>query len=365
MLREDRFNGAVVDLLRDNKLDAVFLAPSADLKYVTGLSLKPDSRLKGLVLSRQGGAFFLCPSLYRDDVQSVENTVPIEEWADGEGASSAFFRGLKKLGLTGPVTMAFSRGIEAGEMMDLVHGTEITPKNGAYLLSSLRSVKSKEEQSLMRKASRMNDRMMEALTGYLTPGLRERDVVRFIMNFHESHGGNPRIPCVACGENSASPHYDGRANSVLAEQDMIMIDSGGWYDGYSHDMTRMFFLGPPTDEQRRIYEIVLEAQNTAEKHAITGAIPADLDAIARGIIRREGYGEAFCHRLGHGIGLDGHEMPYIAPDNRVPLQEGNCFSIEPGIYLRGMFGVRIENLVMLTSSGQEVLNLFPKEITVI
>jgi Xaa-Pro dipeptidase len=364
MVNRGRFDG-LVELLNENNLDGVFIAPSSDLKYVTGLGLRQCSRLKGAVIAKDGRSFFLCPSLYLDDVASVREDIPVIEWKDEDGYQGAFREGLKLTGLDRRVRMAFTRGVEAGDMIDATSGLDIECVNGLFLLSPMRSVKSPEELALMRKASAMNDRMMEALAKYLRPGLTERDIRAFVMNFHESHGGRPRVPGVATGANSALPHYGGDNDRTLEERDIVMVDCGGWYDDYSHDMTRMFFIGEPTEEQRRVYDIVLRAQTAAEEAACVGAIPAELDKIARDIIGAEGYGEAFNHRLGHGIGMDGHEAPFISQANRKPLVEGNCFSIEPGIYLRGKFGVRIENLLMLTASGTEVINLYPKELMVL
>lgn len=364
MVNRGRFDGAVA-LLNENNLDGVFIAPSSDLKYVTGLGLKQCSRLKGALIAKNGKSFFLCPSLYLPDVASLEGDMPVVEWKDEDGYQGAFREGLRQTGLEGRMKIAFTRGVEAGDMIDVTEGLDIECANGLFFLSPMRSVKSVEELALMRKASAMNDRMMEALAEYLRPGLTERDIRAFVMNFHESHGGRPRVPGVATGVNSASPHYGGDNDRALEDRDIVMVDCGGWYDDYSHDMTRMFFIGEPTEEQRRVYDIVLRAQTAAEEAAKIGSIPAELDKIARDIIEAEGYGEAFNHRLGHGIGMDGHEAPFISQANRVPLVEGNCFSIEPGIYLSGKFGVRIENLLMLTASGTEVINLYPKELMVL
>lgn len=364
MVNRQRFNG-LVRILNDRNLDAVFLAPSSDLKYVTGLDLKSDSRLKGAVITREGSSFFLCPSLYMENIRAISGAMPVVEWTDEDGFKGAFRSGLDQAGLRGPMTMAFTRGIEAGDMIDVTDGLDVECVNGFFLLSPMRSVKSVDELAKMRHASHMNDRMMEALVGYLRPGLRERDIRRFVMDFHESQGGKPRVPGVATGVNSASPHYGGDNDRTVSDRDIVMVDCGGWYDEYSHDMTRTFFIGEPTEEQRRVYDIVLRAQDAAERVAVAGSIPAELDKIARDIIAAEGYGDAFNHRLGHGIGMDGHEAPFISQANSVPLVEGNCFSIEPGIYLSGKFGVRIENLLMLTDSGTEVINRFPKELIVV
>jgi Xaa-Pro dipeptidase len=364
MKLEERFNG-LIELLKQNNVDAVFLAPSSDLKYVTGLDMRSDSRLKGLVVTKRGASFFLCPSLHRDDVGILGERTRIVEWHDGDGFRDAFREGMREAGLTTGSIVAFSRGIEAGDMIDLLEGASLKCVNGFSLLSPMRSVKSKEEQVLMRNASLMNDRMMEALTNFLRPGLFESEIMKFIMNFHESCGGKPRVPAVCTGVNSAKPHYGRDNDRAIEERDIVMVDCGGWYDGYSHDMTRTFFIGEPSEEQRRVYEAVLDAQTAAVLEVRAGAIPAEIDRTARDIIGKAGYADAFNHRLGHGIGMDGHEAPYISSSNRVPLVEGNCFSIEPGIYLTGKFGVRIEDLMMLTESGPEILNHFPKEIIIL
>lgn len=364
MVNRQRFNG-LVRILNDRNLDAAFLAPSSDLKYVTGLDLKSDSRLKGAVITREGNSFFLCPSLYMENIRTIEGAIRIVEWTDEEGFKGAFRRGLDQAGLCGPMTMAFTRGIEAGDMIDAVDGLDVEGVNGFFLLSPMRSVKSADELAKMRHASHMNDKMMEALVGYLRPGLRERDIRRFVMDFHESQGGRPRVPGVSTGVNSASPHYGGDNDRVVSDRDIVMVDCGGWYDGYSHDMTRTFFVGEPTEEQRRVYGIVLEAQLAAEEQVTPGAIPAEIDETARAVIRSEGYGDYFPHRLGHWIGLDGQEGPCVGEENREPLVAGNCLTIEPGIYMQGHFGVRIEDVVMVTEDGREVVNRFSKELMIL
>ena len=362
MADQNRF-GQLVELLKLKGLDAVFLAPSSDLKYITGLDMKPDSRLKGAVVTREGKSFFLCPSLYRDEMEGLNREMPIQEWKDGEGFKTAFQSGLRRSGIDcSSPRIAFTRGIEAGDMLDAVDGLAATCVSGFELLSPLRSVKSTKEQDCMRYASLMNDKMMEAARSYIRPGVSETDIIAFVVNFHESHGGKPRVPGVSTGLNTAKPHYPRDNNRLVEANDIVRIDSGGWYEGYSHDMTRTFFVGTPTDEQRNVYEIVLEAQLAAEERVRIGAIPRDLDRTARDIIAKAGYAEAFNHRLGHGIGMDGHEAPYISEANDLPLVEGNCFSIEPGIYIKGRFGIRIEDLVMLTSGGREILNHFTKEL---
>ena len=356
---------AAVSLLKEKGLDAVFLAPSSDLLYVTGIALHPDGRPKGVLLTREGLRFLLCPSLYNEDAAPLKSGMPAEEWPLEAGPGQAFARLAEKAGLGRGAKVAFTRGIEAAAMLDMTEGLEIQPVGGSKLLHSLHSRKSEEEMNLVRQASHRCDEMMEALSKYIRPGVRERQIRDFIMNFHEDRGGRPRVPMVASGANSDRPHYFGGNDRPLDERDIVMIDSGGWYDGYSHDCTRTFFVGGATEEQRHVYGIVLKAQLAAVEKTVPGAIPAEIDAAARDTIAEAGYGDYFPHRLGHWIGLDGQEPQYISKENRDPLEEGHCFTIEPGIYLPGQFGVRIEDVVMMTGSGREVVNRFSKDLAIL
>jgi Xaa-Pro dipeptidase len=356
---------AAADLLAREGLDAIFLAPSSDLLYVSGVALHADGRPKGVLLTREGRKFLLCPALYNEDAAPLRGRMPVEEWPLEAGPAGAFARLVERAGLERGARVAFTKSLEASSMLDMTENLSIRPVGGAGLLHALRSRKSAEEMDLVRLASRRCDEMMEALSKYIRPGATERDIRNFIMNFHEDRGGRPRVPMVASGANSDKPHYFGGNNRPVGEQDIIMIDSGGWYDNYSHDCTRTFFVGGATEEQRHVYDIVLKAQLAAVEKTAPGAIPAEIDAAARDTIAGVGYGEYFPHRLGHWIGLDGQEPGYIAKENREPLKEGHCFTIEPGIYLPGKFGVRIEDVVMITAEGREVVNRFPKDLIIL
>lgn len=364
MKNQERYEG-LLRLLSEGDLDGIFLAPSSDLKYITGSSLRPDGRSKGVLVTREGRSLLLCPALYNEDAEELRSTLPTVVWQVEEGPKAGFERLLALSGMEPHPAIAFTKGLEAANMLELVDGLGVRCVSGASLISSLRAVKSEEELALVRRASFMCDQMMIALSRYIRPGLYEREIRDFIMNFHDFHGGKPRVPMVAAGANSDKPHYFGGNDRRVEKNDIVMVDSGGWYDDYSHDMTRTFFVGSATDEQRKVYDIVLRAQLAAEQLVEIGAIPSAIDAAARDLIGNAGYGEFFPHRLGHGIGLDGQEPFYISAANHEPLVAGNCFSIEPGIYLPDNFGVRIEDIVMVTGSGREIVNTFPKELTIL
>jgi len=356
--------GKLIGVLMEKNIDAIFLAPSSDLEYLTGMKLHPDSRFKGVMISREGKAFSLCPSLYKAEVLKSLPDVQLCEWEDGKGFKDAFIAGCSSLGILGG-KVAFNGGVRAADMLDATAGTKIQCLNGATLLSSLRRCKDAEELELMRRASKKNDAMMERLSRFIKSGRTEREIAKFVMGVHEEQGGLPRYPIVGSGPNGANPHYSGEENRVIQKQDVVVVDSGAWYESYNCDMTRTFIVGEPTDEVRKVYSIVLKAQCAGEAAVYLGAIPEEIDRAARSVIASEGYGEAFFHRLGHGTGRDPHEDPFIVQGNRVPLAVGNCFSIEPGIYLPNRFGVRIENLMMISDKGAEVLNLYPKNLIIV
>lgn len=364
-MRYDERRAGLVEILNRNGIDAIFLMPSSDLKYVTGADLRPDGRVRGVLLSRDGKAVLVSPVLYSEDSEGLRREMPTVEWNTTEGAKGPFLQALRMANVGDAPTVAFTKGLDGTTMLELFEGTGIRCVSGRSLLQPMRAVKSNEEMDLVRRASHMCDRMMTALAGYIRPGVSERDIRGFIMNFHEAQGGKPRVPMVASDVNSGMPHYYGENNRAIGERDIVMVDSGGWYEEYSHDCTRTFFVGEPTAEQRRVYGIVLEAQLAAEEQVAPGAIPAEIDETARRIIRDEGYGQYFPHRLGHWIGLDGQEGPCVGEENREPLVAGNCLTIEPGIYMRGNFGVRIEDVVMVTEDGREVVNRVSKELMVL
>lgn len=354
----------LIGILARQDLDAVFLAVSTDLEYLAGLRLHPDSRFKGLMVSREGKAFALCPSLYREEMEKQLPDVPLCVWQDGEGFKNAFWEGCKGLGLLAG-RVAFNGAVRAADMLDATEGSDIFCVNGAAVLAPLRRRKDPEEMELLRKASKNNDAMMQRLSRFIKPGKKEREIARFIMDVHEEQGGRPRFPIVGSGPNGAKPHYSGEENRTIGEQDVVVVDSGAWYESYNCDMTRTFIVGEPSEEVRKVYNIVLKAQNLGQLKAQRGAVPEDVDAAARSLIAAEGYEKAFFHRLGHGTGRDPHEEPFIVQGNTLPLETGDCFSIEPGIYLAGRFGVRIENLLLISDRGTEVLNSYPKELMVI
>lgn len=236
----------------------------------------------------------------------------------------------------------------------------------SFAVDDTRSHKDKEERNLMRDASRINDKAMGWLQGQIRVGVAEQEIAEGLLGTYRSLGAQNHSfsPIVSFGANSADPHHM-PDNTKLKPGDMVLFDVGCKKDMYCSDMTRTFFTAEPTDEQEKAYETVRRANEAAESLVAPGVTFAELDDCARSIISDAGYGQYFTHRLGHQIGLSDHEPGDVSSTHTDPVEPGQIFSIEPGIYIPGRFGVRIEDLVLVTDHGCEVLNSYPKDLTIV
>ena len=353
--------------LKSAGLDAIYMGPSTDVEYVADLRLFDDERVKGLMVSAKGECFAMVPLLYNEEMrEALGTTVKYKVWADHEGFVGAFKSGCEELGIVGG-KIAFNDGVRAVNLIDMKSAVNFEFVNGAETLSPLRSVKDETELSYLRKASEIADKTMEGISKFIRSGIKEAAIHEKLAELFEENGaeGFSFSPIVASGPGGSMPHYTGR-DRVLREGDFVIVDTGCRYKGYCSDTSRTFCIGEPGEEQRKIYDIVFRAQEAGEAAVKAGATGQDVDRAARKIIADAGYGEYFLNRLGHGVGIAIHESPYIIEGNDVPLRPGNVFSIEPGIYIAGKYGVRIENLVAVRPDGTgEPLNHFTKELIVI
>ena len=359
----------MVSLLKIAGCDAFFIAPSPDLEYICGLDCLPDERFKGLLVTNKGRFFFMTPKLYLEEMSAVAGDPSLcEVWEDHEGFVGAFINGCKKAGLESG-KIAFNDAVRAVDMLKISAAMKgIVCCDGEELISPMRSVKSKEEISLLQKAAKVADDTLSEVVKHIRPGLSERQIAEKLTEIHDDLGkGICRhiSHIVAAGPNAAMPHYNG-CDRIMEDKDVVLIDFAGRYGGYFSDMTRTFFIGDPTEEEKNVYRIVLEAQTAGERAIRSGISAGEVDRIVRKVIEEAGYGERFPYRVGHGVGISVHETPFIKAFNKHILRPGNVFSIEPGIYLPGKFGVRIENLVAVADDGSAlVLNKLPKSMLVL
>lgn len=366
MLHKERIK-KLTDELNKSGADAIFLGPSSDLEYLVELKLFPDARTKGLMVSKSGEIFALTPLLYSEDMEAtLGKDVQYLIWADHEGFQSAFKKGCQTMKLEG-MRVAINAGVSAVDLLEMMTCLPAQFINGKRMLDPIRSRKDEKEMDLMRQSSQIADKCMMRVKDYLRVGILEKELAEQIKTFFHEEGAEELsfAPIVASGPNGSMPHYSG-SNREIQKGDFVVVDMGGRYKEYCSDITRTFCMGEPTDEQRHVYHIVLEAQKAGEAAVSSKSTGQDVDRAARKVIVDAGYGNNFLNRVGHGIGIAVHESPYIIEGNDVPLSSGNIFSIEPGIYLPGKFGVRIENLVAITENGgKEVLNKFPRDLIVI
>ena len=236
----------------------------------------------------------------------------------------------------------------------------------SQIVDRVRMIKDEEEKELMRRASLLNDEACQRVISSISEEKSEKDVAKDLLAIHEELkvDGLSFDPIIAYGANGANPHGT-VGDRYVKPGDAIIIDMGGIKDNYCSDMTRTVFWKQPSEKAREVFEIVLEAQKRGVTAVKPGVRFCDIDAACRDYITEKGYGEFFTHRTGHHIGLECHEYGDISSINETKCESGMIFSIEPGIYLPGEFGVRIEDLVLVTEDGCEVLNKLNKELVII
>jgi Xaa-Pro dipeptidase len=353
------------ELMSENALDAVVLMEGTSLRYFTGVRWWGGERLFALVLPAKGAAFCVCPAFEEGRAREQLANAPDGEhadlrvWQEDENPYQLVAQGLKERGIaTGRV------GIEETIRFVFVDGiVKAVPQanisSATPVTAGCRMVKSAHEIALMRLAAQVTLAAYEAVYHTLRPGMTEHDASDLIDAAYRQLGF-PGEASVMVDESTASPHGSS-APQVIREGSILMIDDGCAVEGYQSDITRTFVLGKATratgDKMKKVFDIVLRAQSAALAAAHPGAECGSIDAAARKVIIDAGYGpdyKYFTHRLGHGMGMDMHEWPYLVRGNQTKLQANMTTSNEPGIYIRGEFGVRIEDDMHITENGAEL-----------
>lgn len=337
-------------------LPQILIAEPASIYYLLGHSVDPGERLYALLLSPKGAHLFY-NALY--PTPSLEG-VTAHPYLDAEDPLEALAQTVAagRLGVDKAWPARFVLGL-------MEKRPDIKPALGSAPVDDARRIKDAEELAAMREASRLNDRVMEAALRLPQAGMEERALARAIEELYAQNQADAGAYAgVGFGKNCAEPHH-GPDGSRLAAGEAVLLDIFAPVGRYWCDMTRTVFFRHASDEQKRVYEVV-RAANAAGIGAVRPGVPlCEIDRAARRVIEEAGFGPYFTHRLGHGIGLACHEPPDCSASCGQAAEPGMCFSIEPGIYLPGRFGVRVEDLVAVTPDGVEVLNQFPKELLVL
>lgn len=347
-------------------IDAFLVTSEKNMRYFAGFSTLAIERFAGTIIPVKTGApIVIIPKLEEEKAKKQSAFEEIRSYADSENPAMLLNEAIKELklekavfGVEGTLFFRFYRMLAESS-------SKIRTEDASTVFSQLRSVKSDEEIKIMEKIAAIVAEGIKAGIEFIKPGVSELAISSEIERTIKEKGGESIPFCaVLSGSNSAFPHGETSSRKV-GKKDVVLMDVAAVYGGYYADLTRTVFVGEATKTQRKIYDIVAEAQETAVKSVKPNVKAEEVDRVARKITEDAGYGEYFTHRTGHGLGLEVHEEPYIALGNKTILKPGMTFTIEPGIYLAGKFGVRIEDDMAVSETKGKILSNISKELLVI
>jgi Xaa-Pro dipeptidase len=345
--------------MREDGFEQILVTSTPSVYYLTGLWIEPHERMMALYIDGRGGMIFFGNAIF-----AVEGENPSFECVlHGDGDNP-----VKSLaGVIQPGVIGVDKFWPAQFLLGLTElRRDIAPRLGSAPADKARMRKDSEEIERMRRASRLNDAAMRAAIGQLREGARETEIAAFLTDTYLKLGADFPVGAqgVSFGANAADPHH-APGKSALSAGLCALLDIFTPFDRYWCDMTRTVWFGSVSAEEERVYEAVRAANEAGVKAVRPGARLCDIDAAARAVITDAGYGAFFTHRLGHGCGLECHEPPDCSGAQGATAEAGMVFSIEPGIYIPGKYGVRIEDLVLVTETGCETLNAHTKDLEVV
>lgn len=360
-VHKDRLSRAQAELTRQG-VDYLLVGISSDLSYLFGYEGHASERLTMLVLPQSGDAAVVVPTFESPLLRSREALAGLLIWEETDSPTELVGR---FIGDAAGKTIAVNDHLYSGFLLKL----QSTLPGAAWVsandtLKPLRMIKDAREVELLHEAGRRTDVAWEEFIASPLSGLTETQAMERLVALTRAQGLDLGFGICASGPNSASPHHH-TGDRLIQEGDSVVFDWGGTLEGYTSDVTRTVHVGEPDEEFRTVYATVLAANQAALDAVKPGVACQEVDRAARTLISDAGYGAAFLHRLGHGLGLDVHEEPYLVEGNTMPLAAGMVFSDEPGIYLAGRFGVRIEDAVVCTETGGMRLNEATRELVVV
>ncbi len=354
-------------ITQERGADAVALVPGANMVYFTGLHYHLSERPTIALVLSGGGTVFIVPQLESAHLQAVQDALDVRHafaWTDADGYVGAFQGAAVDLGLRGGVLGVDDMTMRVFEWLAFsAHAPGLHVASMGQDLLGLRAVKTPDEIAYMRRAVQLSEKSLEETLVQVRPGMTERHVADLLKSRLSANGseGEAFGTMVLAGANSGNPHSTVGDNLIGAD-DFLLFDFGGTVHGYPADITRTFCLGTPTGEMTAMHNAVLRANEAARLAVRPGVTSGDVDRAARAEIEAAGYGEYFIHRTGHGLGLEVHELPNITPGGELELAAGMVFTIEPGVYIAGLGGVRIEDNIVVTEDGAESLTTFPRRL---
>lgn len=348
----------VIENMKKHRVNQLLVTSTSNIFYLTGKWIEPGERMMVLFINSEGRTklflnelFPLSNDLGTELVVYKDSEDPVKYIADTVSSG--------RLGIDKSWPSHFLIKL-------MIQKSGLDFVNGSPIIDEIRMVKDEKEIELMKKASQVNDRVMAELVKLISEEYQEKKICKLLSDIYEKYDTDSFsfYPLIAYGKNAAEPHHSSDSTS-LKTGDSVIMDIGGWTNSYCSDMTRTVFYGEPEEEYKNIYNIVLQANLRGIDAVKPGVKLGDIDKAARDVIEKAGYGKYFTHRTGHNVGIDVHEYPDVGIGSSIVAEEGMIFSIEPGIYVSGKCGVRIEDLVLVTKDGCQVLNGYTKELQVI
>ncbi|KOS67645.1 metallopeptidase [Lysinibacillus contaminans] len=352
--------------LLENNIDAAFVTTPDNVFYISGFKSDPHERLLGVMIFKEAEPFLICPQMEIPDAKAAGWSYEVIGHQDTEDSMVVLADAIKARGVD-PAIFAIEKAHLIVERLESLQ--QLFPQ-ASYVrldekINAMRVIKDETELNKLRKAAELADYAIEVGCKEIAEGKTEIEILTAIENAIQEKGCKMSFETmVLSGPKTASPHGIPGTRKIQ-KGDMVLFDLGVIYDGYCSDITRTVAFGEPSEAQKDIYNAVLAANTNAIAAVKPGVRAMDLDKIARDVITDAGYGEYFTHRLGHGLGISVHEFPSVTGTNNMTMEAGMVFTIEPGIYKSDVTGVRIEDDVVVTKDGVEVLTKFPKTLTVL
>lgn len=335
------------------------LAPGAHMHWTLGFAPHPDERLCLLLIGPEKAAFVM-PALNATDARQ-HTDLPFHEWTDAEGPAQALVAALATVG-SDPSKLSLDETMRADHALMLLDALPNAERRLAGAeVGTLRQVKDAAEIDALRDNAGIADKVQAAVRAALRPGVTETDMVQVARDAFAAEGARCEFAIVGFGQNSAYPHHHS-GKQTLKDDEVVLVDIGGRFGNHMSDITRMAAFGTPPEGYDEVHAVV-DAAVVAALKAVRPGVPAHaVDDAARGVISDAGYGEYYTHRTGHGIGTEVHEPPYMTAANTQLLEEGMVFTIEPGIYLPGRFGIRLEEVAVVTAEGCDILSGLSRDL---
>jgi len=339
--------------------DLVALAPGAHLRWLLGFAPHPDERAC-LLLVGVDKAGFVMPALNARDARQ-HTDLPFWEWADDSGPGAAFAAALDNINAR-PRSISLDETMRADHALLLLDAAPEAKRGfAAETLGALRMIKDADELAALQQNAEIADTAQGAVRAAIRDGITERELLQVAKDSFEARGARMAFGIVGTGAHSSYPHHH-PGDTPIRSGDIIVVDIGGEKDGYFSDITRMACLGQRPEDYQKIHDTTEAAVVAALAAIRPGATAREVDKAARDVITQAGYGDYFTHRTGHGLGSEVHEPPYITSTSDLVLEEGMVFTVEPGIYLPGEFGVRLEEVAVVTENGCRILSKLSRDL---